>query len=617
MYIRKRTHTLKSGEVRVGYGLLECRWVRGKPKQKTLFNLGRDFAIPEADWNDLTDRVAAILRGQPLLPLEREAVRTSAEDIARRLKEKGYDIDAPLDDRDLVITDELRHESIRTVGGERVGLQALEYLGFMDLLRTLGFSETRVRIAAALVVGRMMSPGSEAHTYNWMLERSSVLELLDLEAPCPNSLYRVGDQLYAHREELMQGLFDQSRQLFGFAESILFYDLTNVYYHGKVRGELMRHGRQKRSDCPLVTLALALDASGFPLRAEVFKGNVSEPKTLKSALAHLNGRKVTVIMDAGLTTAANLAWLKAQKLDWICVERTQKPPVPTSKPDDELTTRAHTVVKAWILKDDEEEETETKEDGVTEQAADKAEGAKVPEELRVYLWSQARKATGDSLLDKHRTRFETALDELHAGLSKPGYMKNYEKVLVRLGRLKERYKRVAYQYTVKVKKKGKNASSVRYTHALAHTERTQASGGYVLRTSHTDWSAAEVARTYWRLTDIERTFRTMKSELGLRPLFHRNDDRIAGHLLISVLAYHAVHLTQLKMRGIHESWSALRLVLNHWQRITTMLPQSQDRCIRVTRDVDLTPFQRFIASVMGINPTGFAKKSKEHRPTKV
>ena len=72
----------------------------------------------------------------------------------------------------------------------------------MDLLRELGFSETRVRIAAALVIGRMMSPDSEAHTYNWMLVRSAILDLLDLEMPCANSLYRKGDHLYTHREAL-------------------------------------------------------------------------------------------------------------------------------------------------------------------------------------------------------------------------------------------------------------------------------------------------------------------------------------------------------------------------------------------------------------------------------
>ena len=119
----------------------------------------------------------------------------------------------------------------------------------------------------------------------------------------------------------MQELFDQLQQLFSFAGSILICDLTNVYYHGKERGKLPRYGRskEKRSDCPLVTLAL--DASGFPLRAEIIGSIVSEPKRFKSALSRLNGCIVTVMMDAGISTAANLAWLKAQDLDWICIVR--------------------------------------------------------------------------------------------------------------------------------------------------------------------------------------------------------------------------------------------------------------------------------------------------------
>ena len=138
----------------------------------------------------------------------------------------------------------------------------------------------------------------------------------------------------------------------------------------------------------------------------------------------------------------------------------------------------------------------------------------------------------------------------------------------------------------------------------------------LLRTSHTGGSEAEVARTYWRLTDIERTFQTIKSKLVLRPPYHDTNDRIAGHLFISVLACHAIRpiRPQLRMRSIPQSRSALWFVLSRWQRITTRLPQSQDRCIRVTRDVDLTPFQRFIASVMGINPTGFAKNPKKIGP---
>ena len=119
---------------------------------------------------------------------------------------------------------------------------------------------------------------------------------------------------------------------------------------------------------------------------------------------------------------------------------------------------------------------------------------------------------------------------------------------------------------------------------------------------------SEVVRTYWRLTDIERTFRAMNSDLGLRPIYHSKDDRIEAHLFISVLAYHAVQLirSQLKARGVHDSWTHLQYTLNHWQRITTILPQSQDRSIRLTKDADPTEMQRYIASIMAIHAIGFA-----------
>ena len=598
MYIRRRIHKRKNGEVRIGYGLLECRRVHGQPKQKTILNLGHNFDIEEADWNVLTDRVRALLRGQPPLPVDSIHIQKAAEDIARRLQASGYDPNVQLDDRDAVIIDDVHHEDVRTVGGERVGLKALEQLGFMDLLRQLGLSEDYVRLAAALVIGRMMSPGSEAHTHHWMMGHSAILELVQMDPPSASTLYRVGDQLFAHREAIMQGLFDQTKQLLGFEETILFYDLTNVYYTGRKKGALLRYGRskEKRSDCPLVTLALALDASGFPVRVEILAGNVSEPGTLQSALAHLKGRKPTVIMDAGIATKANLAYLKAQALNWICVERSKTPPAPTTKPDKVLTTRANAVVKAWSL-------------------------SSQPGEQRVYLQSEARKITGDRILQQQRERFENDLKKLHAGLSKPGCLKNYDKVVLKLGRLKQRHKRVSSQYNVQVgqTKDHPNATAVIYTHTSAYSERTQASGGYVLRTSHTGWSVSEVARTYWRLTDIERTFRTMKSDLGLRPIYHSKDDRIEAHLFISVLAYHAVQLirSQLKARGVHDSWTHLQYTLNHWQRITTILPQSQDRSIRLTKDADPTEMQRYIASIMGIHATGFTRKTTIQTPTKV
>ena len=110
--------------------------------------------------------------------------------------------------------------------------------------------------------------------------------------------------------------------------TLILYDLTNLFYTGRKKGVLLAYGRskEKRSDCPLVTLALTLDASGFVRGAAVLAGNASEPKTLQQAMERLNGARATVIMDAGIATRANVASLRSKGLDWICVQRTQAPP---------------------------------------------------------------------------------------------------------------------------------------------------------------------------------------------------------------------------------------------------------------------------------------------------
>ena len=197
--------------------------------------------------------------------------------------------------------------------------------------------------------------------------------------------------------------------------------------------------------------------------------------------------------------------------------------------------------------------------------------------LRVYVHSEARQATEEQILQRKCNQFETALEYLNEGLSLPRRLKNIRKVERKVGRLQEKYQSVAHLYEVEVKqKKGTSlAESVTFSTRVSHQQRTQATGGYVLSTSHTTWSVEKIARTYWRLSEIEATFRVMKSDLGLRPIYHSKDERIEGHLFITVLAYHVAHLmrTKLKANHIHESWNTIRFRLNQIHRITTVMPR--------------------------------------------
>ena len=182
-------------------------------------------------------------------------------------------------------------------------------------------------------------------------------------------------------------------------------------------------------------------------------------------------------------------------------------------------------------------------------------------EAHLYIWRQARPEKDEAILAKKCEKFETDLADLHNVLSKPRCTRNYDKVLERLGRLQERYTMVNHHYDITVTKTpdGK-ACAVTWKRNAAFETRDARAGHFVLRTSHTEWSVEETVRTYWRLTELEATFRSRKSELGLRPVWHQLSKRIESSLFIAVLALYGVKVirTRLAAQGIHYRWSTLR-----------------------------------------------------------
>src|SRR5664280_2939560 len=119
-------------------------------------------------------------------------------------------------------------------------------------------------------------------------------------------------------------LFTRITDLFGFSTTITLYDLTNTYFEGEVpHNTKARHGRskEKRTDCPLVTLGLVLDGSGFVRRSQTFAGNVSEAGTLETMLQNLGAPPDALVMDAGIATEANIQWLRTKGYGYLVVSR--------------------------------------------------------------------------------------------------------------------------------------------------------------------------------------------------------------------------------------------------------------------------------------------------------
>ena len=411
-------------------------------------------------------------------------------------------------------------------------------------------------------------------------------------------LYRASDALMAHREAIEAHLFGAAMTLFELQPTVTLYDLTNTYFEGDAGSQEKAkrgHSKEKRSDCPLLTLGLMLDASGFVRRSQVFAGNVSEPHTLAEMLTALQAPKgALVVMDRGIATQDNITWLAAQGYRYLVVSRERKRTFDLASAMTVTTATQQSVHLHKVLS----------EDG---------------QETRLYCYSEAREQKEKAIAERFAKRFENALTTLSEGLSRPRTQKRIDKIWQRIGRLKEKSRGVAQHYDIDV------TSSEDGTQALAIIWRRQPVNGsmlthpgvYCLRSNQTDWDEETLWRTYITLTDLEAVFRSLKSELGLRPIYHHKALRTEGHLFITVLAYQLVQVIRRRLRqhGQSESWTLLRRILNGQQRITATFRRADDCALHVRKATVAETAQREIYQALGISesPGGIQKAVIELR----
>ncbi|MEA3410407.1 MAG: IS1634 family transposase, partial [Pseudomonadota bacterium] len=576
MYIRRTTiKSRRTGEPYYTYRLVESVRSEGGVRQRTLLNLGRHFDVPREQWAGLARRIEQLVSGQgemmavDLEPQWEEAAQRYGALVVRarsRLEEGGSPRAA---DYQSVDVDSLELVRPRSVGVEHVALEALRQVGLDTQLEQLGFNGPQRSAAIGTIIARMAAPGSELFTQGWLGRRSGLGELIDYDFASLNlmQLYRVSDQLLRHKEALENFLYTRERTLFEFDEVITLYDLTNTYFEGAGCGNAnaaLGKSKEKRSDCPLVTLALVLDGSGFPKRSEVFAGNVSEAGTLArmvDALADKGaGPTPTVVLDAGIATEENIAWLVENHYRYLVVSR-----------------KRHREF-------DETEAVVVKEDGASCVRAQRVVNPDTAE-VELYCHSSQREKKDQGIQELFAKRFESALEKLAGGLHKKGTVKRYDKVLERVGRLKQKYARAARYYDVSVAHDEATGKA-----GAIHWQRTQTldetlPGVYCLRTNQDQWDEATLWRTYTMLTDLEAVFRCLKSELGLRPIYHHTTERVTGHLFISVLAYHLVHTIrfQLKACDIHLSWEGLRRELEGQDRVTVELKRADGKTVHIRK----------------------------------
>jgi transposase len=203
-------------------------------------------------------------------------------------------------------------------------------------------------------------------------------------------------------------------------------------------------------------------------------------------------------------------------------------------------------------------------------------------------------------------RFEAGLQQILDGLVKPRAENRPDKLRERIGRLKQKSRGTSQHYTVGLvtDESGKRVTGITWQKVPRERSQAMHPGVYCLRTNQLDWDEERLWRTYTLLTDLESVFRSLKSELGLRPVYHHQDDRADGHLFITVLAYQCVQFLRLKLKaaGIHDSWTTLRETLSVQRRVTTTFRQRDGRALHVRKATNAEPELMAIYRALGVNP---------------
>jgi len=592
MFIRRtQTRRTADGKPYFSHRLVHTERLGHSVRQRTLLNLGRHFDIAQADWPLLCTRITDVLNGQPPLMADcPPAVEEEAQRIAAQLLARGAQASTPTGsaaDIQRVDVDSLRLVRPRSVGVEQLGLWALEQVGLPDLLTRLGVNGALRTAAAGVIVGRLAHPASERETHRWLQHHSGLGELLgvDFETVGAMQLYRASDQLVKHRDAIETHLFERALGLFDLQPTVTLYDLTNTYFEGEASEQPQAkrgHSKQKRSDCPLLTLGLMLDASGFVRRSKVFAGNVREHRTLAGMLDALDAPPgALVVVDRGVATEAAISWLRENHYRYLVVSRERHRQFDADDAVSIQTQSKQTVHLHKVVSTD-------------------------PDEVRLYCYSEERAEKERGIVERFATRFEAALTKLNDGLSRPRAHKRVEQVWQRIGRLKARHTRVAahYQINVSADETGNQAVAVTWTRRPQDGSMLTHPGVYCLRSSQTDWDEDTLWRTYTTLTDVEAVFRSLKSELGLRPIYHRKPRRADGHLLITVIAYQLVQLirTRLRAHGSHDSWTTLRRLVEGQQRVTATFRRPDGRTLHVRTATQPEPDQRAVYEALGVDP---------------
>jgi transposase len=618
MFIREYvTFNKKTNTRYVTHRLVEAIQTEKGPRQRIIMHLGT-LALPKSEWRKLAKVLESRLAGQlSLVEAESPTIAEAADkafDHYRFIQSQREDRASQKENREIVQVDvnSITTGYSRSLGPELVANSYWDRLDLDKILTSSGLNLKQLSLAKAVVIGRLVAPDSDYGTWQWLTQRTALSEMLpvDLTTAGKDAFYEIADELFHRKDLIEKRLREREITIFSITTTLFLYDLTNTYFEGTCqKNELAKRGKskEKRSDCPLVTLALVVDQLGFPVFSQIYSGNQSEPKTLGDILDELckeggplfNKHRPTIVMDRGIATKTNLDLLKTMEYPYIVVERREV--------EKDYIKEFETVRETFERIDLSRKESPKKGNNNLETAR-AVYVKKIPLEdgCRVLCYSEGREQKERAINALQERRFLDALERLQKSVAK-GSIRLVEKVAVRVGRLEERYSSAASRFDIiaHTDDTEKKVETLTVVKKAIEKERITINGCYVIETSHKDMAATEIWRSYITLTQVEGAFRSIKTDLGMRPVYHQIAERTKAHLFVSVLAYHLLVSIEhsLRLKGDHRRWSTIRDQLSTHQRNTIIFTDADDKIHHVRVSGTLEKEHREIYSLLEVkNP---------------
>lgn len=606
-------HNRTTGERYCVYKLCEGYRLNGCVYHRIIVGFGRLEELETVEQKKLLAARVEELIANGGNSLSTSAVDEQVEQLARQYfaeikSKKRYDIKQGNEDWETVKMSTLKNKDAREIGAEWLCKQAFDQLGIGSFLKLEGWDEDKIALATTHIISRAVYPSSELKSVSYIKVNSAISEItgIDKDKLTKDLLYGISHELYKIKTPLEQYLSKRTNELFDLEDKIILYDLTNTYFEGRMTGsKIAKFGRskEKRNDARIVVLAVVINREGFLKYSNVFEGNMADCKTLGSVIDAMSNqtscshRKPIVVIDAGIATDDNIAMLKNKGYDYMCVSRSSL-----------KEYHADTAASPVEIKDKKKQPIELLK-------------VKTAGDNDQYLWvrSQAKALKEKSMNGLLSQRFEEGIQSIQEGIAKKGGTKKLNKVYERIGRLKQKYPSVHNYYDITIGDDGNGtATKISCRHKTGQDPNKQA-GIYFLRTSLKEYDEKTLWSIYNIIREIEYTFRVLKSDLDLRPIYHKTDSAAMAHLNLGVLAYWLVATIryQLKQHGISSDWREIVRTMNTQKCVTTSLVNIKNETISIRQCTEATTEVKKIYDLLKYKYAPFVRKKSVVPPAEI